>query len=88
VQTPSEVRRTHIAIDRFTGGVLPAARYTMETPESASFTEDLHDGITGIGGGGTRGYGSISVDFGEAEAAGLPDAAEARRVLTQMLEEQ
>ena len=50
--------------------------------------EDLHDGITGIGGGVARGYGSVSVDFGAAEAAGLPSAAEARRVLTQMLEEQ
>lgn len=30
-------RRTHIAIDRFTGGVLPGALYTMETLEAGWF---------------------------------------------------
>jgi len=111
VRDPVEVRRTHIAIDRFTGGVLPGALYTMEALESGTFTveverltaldarrldeiravfrlvlEDLQDGIIGIGGGVARGYGSVSV--GLSEAGGLPSAAEARRVLAQMVEEQ
>ena len=113
VRDPVEVRRTHIAIDRFTGGVLPTALYTMEALESGSFTvhieplsalgerrareirsvlrlvlEDLDDGIIGVGGGVARGYGSVSVEFDSAEAAGLPAAAEARQVLSQMLEGQ
>ena len=101
VHEPAEVRRTHIAIDRFTGGVLPGALYTMEALESGSFTlqveqiaaldahraeeiravlrlvlEDLHDGITGIGGGVARGYGSVSVRF---RRGGGRRAAERRR---------
>jgi CRISPR/Cas system CSM-associated protein Csm3 (group 7 of RAMP superfamily) len=114
VRDPVEISRTHIAIDRFTGGVLPGALYIMEALESGSFTvhverlsaldagrvgeiravfrlvlEDLTDGIIGIGGSVARGYGSVSVGFGAAESSGgLPGAAEARRVLAQMLEEQ
>jgi len=50
--------------------------------------EDLDDGIIGLGGGVARGYGSVSVDLGGAESSGgLPSAAEARRVLAEMLEE-
>lgn len=41
MQTPSEVGRTHIAIDRFAGEVLSAAPYTTETPESGSFAANL-----------------------------------------------
>jgi CRISPR/Cas system CSM-associated protein Csm3 (group 7 of RAMP superfamily) len=37
VDHPVVVRRTHIAIDRFTGGVLPTALYTMEAVEAGSF---------------------------------------------------
>ena len=115
MRDPVDVQRTHIAIDRFTGGVLPGPLYTMEALESGTFTrrrwsgsrrwiraqgdeiravfrlvlEDLDDGIIGIGGGIARGYGSVSVDFDDAEASGaLPSAAAARRVLAQMLEEQ
>jgi len=114
VHNPVEVRRTHIAIDRFTGGVLPGALYKMEAVESGTFTveverlaaldarqldeiravfrlvlEDLEDGIIGIGGGVARGYGSVSAGLGDAgSSGGLPSAAEARRVLAQMLEEQ
>jgi CRISPR/Cas system CSM-associated protein Csm3 (group 7 of RAMP superfamily) len=109
---PVEVRRTHIAIDRFTGGVRPTALYTMEALEAGTFTveveslarlapstvsqiravlrlvlEDLQDGITGIGGGVARGYGSVSVNLADAESAGLPSLAEARRELTQMVGE-
>jgi len=113
VVDPVEVGRTHIAIDRFTGGVLPGALYTMEALEAGSVTvqverlnaldargmneiravfrlvfEDLDDGIIGLGGGVARGYGSVSVDLGGAESSGgLPSAAEARRVLAEMLEE-
>ncbi len=113
VRDPVDVRRTHIAIDRFTGGVLPGALYTMEAPESGTFTvdveqlttldarrvqeiravlrlvlEDLDDGIAGIGGGTARGYGTVSVGFGDAGTSGcLPADAEARRVLAEMVEE-
>jgi CRISPR/Cas system CSM-associated protein Csm3 (group 7 of RAMP superfamily) len=112
IDGPVEVRRTHIAIDRFTGGVLPGALYTMEVLEAGTFTveveplarltpakiteiravlrlvlEDLQDGITGIGGGVARGYGSVSVDFEDAESAGLPSLAEARRALNRMVGE-
>jgi CRISPR/Cas system CSM-associated protein Csm3 (group 7 of RAMP superfamily) len=38
VHDPVPVTRTHIAIDRFTGGVLPGALYTMEALESGTFT--------------------------------------------------
>jgi CRISPR/Cas system CSM-associated protein Csm3 (group 7 of RAMP superfamily) len=113
IHDPVEVRRTHIAIDRFTGGVLPGALYTMEALEAGTFTveveplarlalarvteiravlrlvlEDLQDGITGIGGGVARGYGSVSVNLADAERAGLPSLAEARRELIQMTGEQ
>jgi hypothetical protein len=50
----------------------------------------LDDGIAGIGGigGGTaRGYGTVSVRFGDPGTGGIPAAAEGRRVLTEMLEE-
>jgi CRISPR/Cas system CSM-associated protein Csm3 (group 7 of RAMP superfamily) len=113
VHDPVVVRRTHIALDRFTGGVLPGALYQMEALESGTFTlevqhlsalsprrvseiralfrlvlEDLEDGITGIGGGTARGYGSVSVGFGDAESSGgLPGPAEARQILAQMTEE-
>lgn len=33
--------RTHIAIDRFTGGVLDGALYTMEVLEAGTFTLDI-----------------------------------------------
>jgi CRISPR/Cas system CSM-associated protein Csm3 (group 7 of RAMP superfamily) len=114
VRDPLPVTRTHIAIDRFTGGVLPGALYTMEALESGTFTvqvepltgldprqvneiramfrlvlEDLDDGIIGVGGGVARGYGSVSAGFDDAQAhGGLPSAAEARRVLAHLVEEQ
>ncbi len=114
VVDPVETCRTHIAIDRFTGGVLPGALYTMEALEAGILVvqverlkalearrmneiravfrlvlEDLDDGIIGLGGGVARGYGSVSADLGGAESSGgLPGAAEARRVLAQMLAEQ
>lgn len=113
IDGPVEVRRTHIAIDRFTGGVLPGALYTMEALEAGTFTvevealaqlaapkvgeiravlrlvlEDLQDGITGIGGGVARGYGSVSVNIADAEQDSLPTLAEARRELTRMVGDQ
>ena len=114
VRDPVPVSRTHIAIDRFTGGVLPGALYQMEALESGTFTvdverlttldpartdqiravfrlvlEDLDDRIIGVGGSVARGYGSVSVGLGDAEARGeLPSAAQARQILAQMVEEQ
>jgi CRISPR/Cas system CSM-associated protein Csm3 (group 7 of RAMP superfamily) len=38
VADPLPIRRTHVAIDRFTGGALPGALYTMEALEAGSFT--------------------------------------------------
>lgn len=39
--------------------------------------------------GVARGYGSVSVNFGDAESSGgLPTAVEGRRALAQMMEEQ
>lgn len=107
VADPVEAERTHIAIDRFTGGVLNGALYTTQVLEGGTFPvaverltadddlarevravlrlvlEDLDDGLTGMGGGTTRGYGSVTVDF--AAAAGLPSADEARNVLADMV---
>jgi CRISPR/Cas system CSM-associated protein Csm3 (group 7 of RAMP superfamily) len=102
------IRRTHVAIDRFTGGALDGALYTMEALEAGEFVvrvealgelpgglvgeiravlrlvlEDLHDGIIGMGGGTARGYGSVAVDF--STAVGLPELADARRVLAGMV---
>jgi CRISPR/Cas system CSM-associated protein Csm3 (group 7 of RAMP superfamily) len=37
VTDAEETRRTHIAIDRFTGGALPGALYTMEALEAGTF---------------------------------------------------
>ena len=113
IHGPVERCRTHIAIDRFTGGVLPGALYKMEALEAGTFTveveplarlapdmvseiravlrlvlEDLQDGITGIGAGVARGYGSVSVNLADSELAGLPSLAEARRELTRMVGEQ
>ena len=38
VASPTEVTRAHIAIDRFTGGVLDGALYTVEALEDGTFT--------------------------------------------------
>jgi CRISPR/Cas system CSM-associated protein Csm3 (group 7 of RAMP superfamily) len=38
VDSPAEATRAHIAIDRFTGGVLDGALYTAESVESGMFT--------------------------------------------------
>jgi CRISPR/Cas system CSM-associated protein Csm3 (group 7 of RAMP superfamily) len=38
IEDPVEICRTHIAIDRFTGGVLSGALYTREALEGGSFT--------------------------------------------------
>src|SRR5260370_22443059 len=44
--------------------------------------EDLDDGLIGVGGGESRGYGSISVDLDAAEARGdLPTRPHARQEL-------
>lgn len=48
--------------------------------------EDLDDGIIGMGGGTARGYGSIKVHLGDAEASGaLPSGADARAELDRMV---
>lgn len=41
VEFPASAQRTHIAIDRFTGGVLSGALYTMEVLESGSFAIEV-----------------------------------------------
>lgn len=38
IRDPVLVSRTHVAIDRFTGGALPGALYTMEAVEAGTFT--------------------------------------------------
>ncbi|MBO0803839.1 MAG: hypothetical protein J2P25_12295 [Nocardiopsaceae bacterium] len=107
VADPVDAERTHIAIDRFTGGVLDGALYTTKVLEGGTFPvavgrlaidedterevravlrlvlEDLNDRIIGMGGGTTRGYGSVRVDF-EA-ATGLPSLDEARNELARMV---
>ncbi|MGH3252491.1 MAG: RAMP superfamily CRISPR-associated protein [Trebonia sp.] len=49
VASPAEVTRAHIAIDRFTGGVLPGALVAAEALESGTFTieAELLPGPTG-----------------------------------------
>jgi CRISPR/Cas system CSM-associated protein Csm3 (group 7 of RAMP superfamily) len=107
VRDPVPVCRTHVAIDRFTGGALHGALYTMEALEAGTFTvqvhplqeipddrleeiravlrlvvEDLRDGIIGVGGGVTRGYGTVTPELNGA--LGLPSLPEARAVLARM----
>jgi CRISPR/Cas system CSM-associated protein Csm3 (group 7 of RAMP superfamily) len=41
ISSPVETTRTHIAIDRFTGGVLDGALYTMEVLEGGSFAIEV-----------------------------------------------
>ena len=110
ISSPAETTRTHVAIDRFAGGVLDGALYTMEVLEGGSFAievdllaadvderrraeivavlrlvlEDLNDGIIGMGASTARGYGSVSVNFGEVSGS-LPTAADARQTLAQMV---
>jgi len=110
VGSPVPAERTHIAIDRFTGGVLDGALYTTEVLEGGTFAieatllpgetsgqrreeiagllrlvlEDLNDGIIGMGGGTTRGYGSVRVEFG-ASSGVLPSVADAKRKLAEMV---
>lgn len=110
VSAPVEATRAHIAIDRFTGGVLGGALYAAEGLEAGTFTieadllpgpaaearraeiaavlrlvlEDLNDGIIGMGAATTRGYGSVQIVFKAAEG-GLPELADARRTLTEMV---
>jgi CRISPR/Cas system CSM-associated protein Csm3 (group 7 of RAMP superfamily) len=111
VADPVQVRRQHVAIDRFTGGAHEGLLYTDDVLEGGSFTitverladdlgagsetqiravlrlvlNDLHDGIAGIGAGVARGYGSVTVDFADAEARGyLPSARAAQASLAQM----
>ncbi len=48
--------------------------------------EDLNEGIAGIGGGATRGYGSVEVRLAEAEERGdLPDGQTARQEVARMV---
>lgn len=72
--------RTHVAIDRFTGGARDGALYSVkgvrvgtefdltielppDRPEVAALFDhvrrDLHDGLIGVGGNGSRGYGWV-----------------------------
>ncbi len=41
ISSPAETTRTHIAIDRFTGGVLDGALYTMEVLEGGTFAIEV-----------------------------------------------
>jgi len=108
-------QRTHVAIDRFTGGALDQLLYTVDGVETGRFTlaveagaagsgaltepalqqfqallrlvlADLDDRLVGIGAGTARGYGSVRVDTGSAEATGaLPTLPQARRTLAAMV---
>lgn len=75
-------KRTHVAIDRFTGGARDGSLFTLQSvPRRSTFTlqidgsdgaivenlvnhvlRDLSDGLIGVGGSGTRGYGWVSCD--------------------------
>ncbi len=76
------ITRTHVAIDRFSGGARDGALYTVESvPAGAHLSlvvrcqvdshavenllrhviRDLHDGLVGVGGGTSRGYGWVEV---------------------------
>ena len=81
--TPRE--QTHIAIDRFTGGVIDGGLYMVASiPRSTPLRQDIglvsgaelppevqnllthvagdiHDGLIGVGGGGGRGYGWLTL---------------------------
>lgn len=88
------VTRSHVAIDRFTGGahqgllfkvkaVRPGTeiefRYRWEHGQIPSAVEnlvrhvvrDLHDGLTSVGGMGTRGYGWVTLRDNSVPQAGL-----------------
>ena len=100
-------RRTHVAIDRFTGGASDGLLYVVEGVEHAASSlviepdekleteqleaframlrlvaEDLNDGVIGVGGHVTRGYGGVRLDVAVAEADGtLPSLAAARELV-------
>lgn len=88
VAAATVVTRTHVSIDRFTGGALDGGLFTVEAiaphteldhrisanrdvpPEVVALlthvTRDLHDGLIGVGGHTTRGYGSVVASTEEA----------------------
>lgn len=90
-QDPRILRRTHVAIDRITGGAARGLLFTVEAVapnELASLridcdaklppaylcllrhvVRDLHEGLIGVGGMNTRGYGSLRL----ADPATLDD---------------
>lgn len=73
-------KRTHVAIDRFTGGARDGSLFTLQSvPRGSTMTlrisgptdqivvnlinhvlRDLSDGLVGVGGSATRGYGWVS----------------------------
>lgn len=90
-QTSAPLTRTHVAIDRFTGGAREGALYQIESmPPCQQLTlrihpprealpgavdtlirhvvRDIHEGLVGIGGNGSRGYGTIRLKSPELVA--------------------
>lgn len=84
-ETSTALIRTHVAIDRFTGGAREGALYQIESmPTRQKLTlrirppreslpgavdtlirhvvRDLHDGLVGLGGNGSRGYGTLRLE--------------------------
>lgn len=85
VRKGEPIIRTHVAIDRFTGGARDTSLFSLQAiPPGATLTlritapmgtahtanllqhvlRDLHDGLIGVGGHGSRGYGSVRVTAG------------------------
>ncbi len=70
-------------------GALADDRVTQIRAVLRLVLEDLDDGIAGVGAGVARGYGSVTVGLGDAEARGdLPGGQAARQELTRMLAEE
>lgn len=80
VTASAELERTHVAIDRISGGAADEKLFTWEAVAAGSLelridgvsglgepirnlldhvVADLHDGLIGVGGGVTRGYGAV-----------------------------
>ena len=85
--------RTHVAIDRFTGGARDGSLFTLDSvPRGSTFTlhiggaaaigpvenllnhviRDLSEGVIGVGGHGSRGYGWVARS-GDPPALGAVD---------------
>lgn len=96
-RSAARVERTHVAIDRISGGAHEGLLFAVDAVEEGSLANariestrelppevgnllnhvvrDIHDGLVGVGGGTTRGYGWIRLADGQTPAVSPIDSA-------------